>query len=419
MANRPSRLLITAPTISAASGRYEGRWPHGDKPSSGAISGNALGNANAGGQLTTGIRLAGTASDVATAGASLGSFTANSGWSQVSGTFGPGQTFTIGRGAADLGTGPTVVAFTDFRGGTVGNVVSTTPTVGATAFEMTDSAGGTIRSPVYATGPDGDTWMNLMSSSLGAADQWSQANLNGLPDFDTFFIAYNLYADFTNGDQSGSNQKDLWVTRNGNVSGAGHDIFVSRNWGIFSNTNNPTIYLGGSSSSDHPGQEPLFNGFWQRNVQQYRSIGLKPHTTAAVNALCDTFVQTCNSSESYSDTSTGLVGCWGSASVTPAWNQVYLLGYYQDQSVDHSADPPHLTYYLIKDYYVATGANAWKRFIITDAPTIASSRSMFCVYASTWSANQVSLRIPYGLPSYIGRYVWYANGNSYSLVGHT
>lgn len=71
MANRPSRLVIGCPSISASTGRYEGRFPLGNAPS--PFAGSASGLVTAHGALSTGIRLAGSASDVVSASGTLAS----------------------------------------------------------------------------------------------------------------------------------------------------------------------------------------------------------------------------------------------------------------------------------------------------------------------------------------------------------
>lgn len=341
-------------------------------------------------------------------------FVPDAGWSAPTGTFAPGGTFSITRDAADLGTGPTINLFANFRGGTVGNSVPTTQTVGA--FTEMTVGGGVGAAPRYATGPDGDTWMNMMSPALGVAGDWGQANIGGMPDFDTIYLSYQFYADFTSGQQgslpdttwSGSNQKDVWINRNGEVGGLGHDIYTGANQGLFTNS------TGGGNPAQYFADDGHTN-YHRRNEQTFRSLGLKPTTTAAVGALYSCFAQVVNSFMRFQDIHNGEKTTWNSASTTPAWNHVYLLGDYQDQDPSHTAEPPHLTYYLIKDYYIATGANAWKRFFITDASTLAASRSFFDCRHTAWSGSGVTLAMPYGWSG--TKYLWYGNGTTYTRVG--
>jgi hypothetical protein len=67
MPNRPSRIVIGIPTASF-DGKFYGRYPHGDKPSTGAVlQADAQSRATVNAPLTTGIRLLATAADAAAA----------------------------------------------------------------------------------------------------------------------------------------------------------------------------------------------------------------------------------------------------------------------------------------------------------------------------------------------------------------
>jgi len=344
------------------------------------------------------------------------SFTFDSGWSAGSGSFTNGQTFTFNRGAADLGTGPNIAVYGNFRGGTVGAAVPTTQQIGAFS-QMTDTNTGSSP-PTYETGPDGDTWMNLLTTSLAAVGDgsWRQSNLSGLSDFDTFYVSYQVYTDgpAVGASMADFNEKSIWVTRGGLVDGTGHDLLLIMDRGTGSNAGSDTAisWGGGGTDNAYTGNDPYNGGYNVPNVQGFRSTGFKPHTTASVGALFDAFHQSCHASQRYQDSSTGLRTAWLSSGVTAAWNQMYFLGYYQHRG----AALPKATFYLVKDFLFQTGANAWKRFFITDASTLAASRQMFDCPHTSWSSGQVSIFIPYGI-NLTGKYLWYGNGTSYTRVG--
>lgn len=353
------------------------------------------------------------------------SFTFDSGWSAGSGSFANGQTFTFNRGAADLGTGPTIAVYGNFRGGTVGAAVPTTQQIGAFSQMTVGDTGGGADQPTYVIGPDGDTWMNMLTVANTAVGDGTnrQANLSGLGDFDQFYCSFQTYVD---GPAAGANfadlnEKTVWITRDGDTGTAGHDVYFQAATNVGMNSaGTPAVgssadygwFWDGSSKVDNLGLSAHDSGHNVSGVQTFRSIGVKPHTTAAIGAFVDGFIQQVCSLERYQQTTTGLARAWPSSGVTAAWNQVYFIGYYQHRG----ADLPKATYYLVKDFYFATGPNSHKRFFITDASTISASRQMFDCPHSSWAAGQVSLFIPYGI-SLTGKYLWFGDGTTYTRVG--
>ncbi len=337
--------------------------------------------------------------------------TFDSGWTVGGGSFAPGQSYAFSRTAADLGTGPTVVGYISARGGSAGANVTSAGVVGT--FEMTVGDGGGDQ-PTYAVGPDDDTWMQMLTVANSHVGDGTvrQANLNGLPNFDTFYVSMQLYTDAPTSFAS-YNEKSVWVTRNGNVSGAGHDLVLSQSFSVGSNSSGGTALYWGGTGSDNAGNYPPNDGRNVRNAQTFRSWGFRPHTTAAVNALYDAFMQTVVGSSRYQSSSTGLRTAWGSPGVDASWTQIYCVGYLQNRG----ATPP-VSSYLVKDYLVQIGANAWKRFFLTNAPTLAGSTRMFDCRPISWSAGAVTIVLPYvGESDLSGWYLWYGNGTSYTRVG--
>lgn len=138
MANRNSRLVVP---VRAASydGRYWGRYPFGDKPNVGAaLAGDAQDRVNAGGSLSTQIRLGAGAQDVAAAGGGI-----NTGIKLAAAAQG-----RVGASAALPSSLYTPILKRDFSGGTNGSLAS-----GSTAFIAPESR--TIFSNAI-TGPYGE-----------------------------------------------------------------------------------------------------------------------------------------------------------------------------------------------------------------------------------------------------------------------
>lgn len=324
-----------------------------------------------------------------------GSFTPTAGFSH-SGSFNNGSSFTINKSGGGFGTGPTIVVFADFRGGTPGADVGLAQTIGS--FSSTNSGSGSQK-PYFMTGArDGDTCMSTMSDALGAADTWAQCRLTGMADFTQFYIARAVYGDFTTSAQNNSNQKDVWVTRDGNVIGGGHDIYQGAFSGIFSNSGGQ-YYFGSTSSADPPyhNQELPNGGYYPRNEWTFNEHGVKPNTVAGEDALIDAFGTFCNATDGWvRSSSTGLTTGWGSNGVTPAWNTMDIPGDYQDRpSSGHGVTPPYLTYYKWDDLYIAVGPNSWKRFLIGDASTLAACTALYIVPHTTWSDGSVTFTLPH------------------------
>jgi hypothetical protein len=362
--------------------------------------------------------IAGPGSRLYVSGGGGAGFTFQSGWTAESGSFGSAETFTFNRGAADLGTGPTVLIYADFRDGTPGNVISLSATVGSFT-RMTDSRtpnGDGPQKPVYATGPDGASWMNTLNANVIATDDWCLTEIESA-NYDSIYCSNRMYYDGS-GTFDTSNQKDIWFTLDGDTDTT-HDIYPAAYRGLFGNTSD-AIYCG-DSGGDNPGNDPPNGSSFQRLTECFRSFGVRPTVSAAYQAKSDVFYQVCDPvSGRYQDSSTNKESVFQN-NVSPfAFNHIYLPGVYQDQQIGtHEAGPPYATYYLWNDILIQTGANAWKRFFITNAATLAASTLMYDCCPISWAGGQVSIRIPRGLSSYASKYLWYGNGMSYSLVGNS
>jgi len=313
-----------------------------------------------------------------------------------SGTFGNGSTdFTLTKSGGGFGTGPTIALFADFRGGTVNADVGLSQTVGAFTSMVTSGSGSSTQKPYYMSGArDGSTCMSTMSDALGAENRWASAILSGLSDFTQFYCARAVYGDFTDSSQNNSNQKDVWVNRKGEIAGAGHDVYQGAFRGIFSNSSiPPPFYYDGSSTADAPyASQPLPNeGYYPRNEWTFNEWGVRPHTTAAVDALMDAFGTYCNVTYGWErSSSTGLVQCWGTPATTAAWNHVFFQGDYQDRpGSTHGVTAPYLTYYKWDDLYFAVGANSWKRFLLGDASTLAACTKLYIIPHDTWADGSI------------------------------
>lgn len=345
-----------------------------------------------------------------------GNFTPDSGWSSPS--FDGSNNFTISRDAADLGTGPTILIFADFSGGVDGNTISSAAVVGSFTY-LTDSTSPNNNSgtnkPTYKTGPDGRTWMNTLNPTVIAADEWCLAEIVSGVDYDTFYCSNRQYYDGS-GTLGTSNQKDIWHTYNGDT-GATHDIYGAANNGIFGNTSDAFYF--DDSQADAPQVSPANSGAFRRLTNNFRSFGVKPHSSAAYQALSDVFFQTCDPTSGRLQSSETNKESAFQNNVSPfAWNHIYLPGVYQDQQTGtHEAGPPYATYYLWNDLLIQTGANAWKRFFVTNASTLAASTFIADCPHTTWAAGQVTIRKPGSISNWAGYYVWYGNGISYTRVG--
>lgn len=345
-----------------------------------------------------------------------GSFTPDSGWSSPS--IDGSNNLTISRDAADLGTGPTILIYADFSGGTDGSTISSTATVGSFTY-LTDSTSPNNNSgtnkPTYKNGPDGRTWMNTLNSTVISTNDWCLAEIVSGVDYDTFYCSNRQYYDGS-GTLGSSNQKDIWHTYNGSTDST-HDIYGAANNGVFGNTA-AAVYVG-DSSGDNPGLSPSNSGAFRRLTNNFRSFGVKPHTTAGYNALGDYFFQTCDpTSGRIQDTSTGHESPWTTNYSPFSWNHIYLPGVYQDQQAGtHVAGPPYATYYMWNDILIQTGANAWKRFFVTDASTVAASTFIADCPHTSWAAGQVTVRKPGSISSWSGYYLWYGNGTTFTRVG--
>lgn len=440
MANRNSRIVIPIYQPSY-DGRYWGPYPNGNKPNAGAaLAGDAAIRASVAAALSTQIPLGGGASCVSTSLAGLSTairlaaaasarsiatatlpstFVPDAGWS-VSGTFDNGQTLTVNRPAADLGTAPNVVLYAEFRGNTLGANVANPQQIGTFSefTNQTDTGGPPAgsRPPKYAVGPDGQSWMNLLTPELQAVGDGcvAQANMNGLDPFSQFYFSMHTYSDTpSNASTSLYNEKTAWMTLDTLVDGTGHDMFWSMNRAVGGNSGDVGFYFGGSGSDDHQG-DPSNVGYTLRNVESFTSYALKPHTVAGPNALYDAFHQHMHALERFLSTSTGLKTTWASAanSARPYWNQLFLLGYRQDRGA-----APVATYYLVNKIYFATGPNSWKRFFVTDAPTLAASRKCWDCPFEFWVADQTRLNLPFTETAMAGKALWYGNGVTFSRVG--
>jgi hypothetical protein len=344
-------------------------------------------------------------------------FTAVSGYTPV-GTFNNGQTFTIQKQGGGFGSGPQILVFADFRGGTPGAEVSLSQTMGSFSSITTSGSGSSTQKPFYMTGGrDGNTCMSTMTDALGAANRWAQAIISGAADFTSFYMARAVYGDFTTGSQANSNQKDVWVCRNGNTTGGGHDIYEGAFVGVFSNSGPipPFYYAGSGPPCDlaFRNQSLPNDGYFPRNEWTFNEWGVRPTTTAGANALIDLFGTYCNDTYGWNrSTSTGLWRSWSSSGVTPAWNHVYFPGDYQDRpGSGHGVPAPYLTYYKWDDLYFAVGPNAWKRFLIGDAPTIAACKKLYICPHIVWADGSVTLSLPHTeWTSFVGKHLfWFDN----------
>jgi len=348
-------------------------------------------------------------------------FTPVAGYS-YSGTFGNGSSdFTLTKSGGGFGTGPNIALWAPFRGGTPGADVGLSQVVGA--FTSTNSGSGSQKPYYMADARDGDTCMSTMTDALGAADTWAQAVLAGLADFTQFYCARAVYGDFTTSSQENSNQKDVWVNRDGNIIGGGHDIYEGAWRGCFSNSSDPPpFYYDGSSTADPAFQNQSLpnGGYYPRNEWTFNEWGVKPHTSAAVDALMDAFGTYCNVTYGWRrSSSTGLVQCWGSDGVTPAaWNHVYFPGDYQDRpSSGHGVTAPYLTYYKWDDLYFATGSNSWKRFLLGDASTLAACTKIYIIPHETWADGSIKFRPVYTeWPNWTGRHFFWVDNTYFTAT---
>jgi hypothetical protein len=347
-------------------------------------------------------------------------FTPATNFTAAGGTVQPGGSLTINR-SAYFGTGPNVVVYADFHtGGEIDTIIPLTDTVVGQWTQYGTSP--TARKAVYRAGRDGGKSAGVGNSVVANVAYFC---LKDLPPFTECFASFDFYTGpFYNPDPqekfvTAANLKYVWIHGDYTLPTNADRILNTQ---TYTDPADQHTYITGSLYGNS-GPTVVNQLYLAPRIEDYQwdFYGWTRH---------ELWMQT-DLASPWTNTSKAYVGRFtkdravlvSSASArnfietsTQAWDMVLLPGLFSAYTYTNTID------YRYDDIYFATGPGSAKRFVITDADTMAASRETYICYASaqTWTDNGVTVSIPYMQvgSSLAGKYLHYFNADNVStLVG--
>lgn len=326
-----------------------------------------------------------------------GVFTGANGFSATASTFGSLDSMTIVRAGGGLGTAPIIRVVDDFAGGTDNGLVDRAALAGTTWTGYYESnASGTP--PRYRLGNrhggtcmEGSHALYVMGMSF--------------PDTGEVYQFYTMRKDLT----GNRNVKETWFFQNWSTST--NDACMGRS------TPSQQSYLFGNSFGAHYFADGALNdglgAGWSNTGWNQREVWTRADSLV-VDANGVLYVSFTNSGtaaavESRTDVPTpGITkdGYFNQAGT--GWDSISVPGYWDPVDGQTAG-----TLVQFGEFYLATGANAAKRFMLTDNATWANRRALYVLPHTSWSDGSAVVLLPRRASgTWTGHHVWSFDANN-------
>lgn len=322
-----------------------------------------------------------------------GAFTGANGFSATASTFGSLDSMTIARAGGGLGVGATVQVYDDFAGGTDGGLVDRAALAGTTWTGYYESnAVGTP--PRYRLGNrHGGTCMEG-SHSLYVMGM-------SFPSTGEIYQFYTMRKDL-NGNR---NVKETWWFHN--WSTGNNDVCMGRS--------SPGVdsYLFGNSFGahyfpDNVMSDGLGNG-WSNTGWNQREIWARADSLAAPSHALNynSFTSPTHASQAQERSDARGQNAYFNTNGV-GWNSISVPGYW-DPTNGQTAG----TLVQFGEFYLATGPNAAKRFMLTDSAVWNNRRALYVLPHTSWSDGGAAVLLPRRASgSWTGHHVWSFDANN-------
>lgn len=328
--------------------------------------------------------------------------------SSISGSVSDSQSITIN--GTNFGSGPNVVLFDDFNGGTTGATIPlSSGKIGAWDQYRND---GTFP-PIYAPSTHGSSAMQSATLGVGATRQIRKYFASCTEAFVSYWTRIPTGTTYPGTESlgvfdGGSSWKLAWIWR-GNNGFNDHDYMLGEyNGGWTNSTNADYTSNGGHENFWYNAASPRVDTWWQEDAGFNRWHRLSIWLKAGTNPTADVGKITVDAIEE--DTkhvlalNNNLSGPLFGAGVgtTPEYNTVAFPG---NQSCGTNCAP------VYDDIYIATGPNAQARVEIGNASTYISSTNLAIATPTSWGPSSITATIRAGSFTSGNVYVYVTDAN--------
>lgn len=304
-------------------------------------------------------------------------FTSGDAWVQ-------GSSITLAKSGGGLGTGPTIAVYDEFRGGTAGADKPLAATLGS----WTRYGDNGVAPKYRAGGLDGSTCAEVSSALYLFGKSFAATG--------EIYQCYRMRTPIS----KWRNVKETWWFKD--YSTATNDVCFA-----YPNPATDAGFFFGNSFGSHTMPGLNIGPNWDNSGWNTRQVWMKADSLAIGSPSTDyashTTAAVFQEAQKRSDAAPAQAGLFNSSN---GWNSINVCGYWDQNSGDSLV--------LFDDVYIATGANAAQRFVLTDSATWTSGRQLYVCPHTAWSDTGATLRVPYlasgqGLP---GKHLWYFDANN-------